>query len=47
MNEAAPFRDAERLDKKYKKGDYKALVKLNKDLKKTLLEIKRTECAYE
>lgn len=41
-----PFSGPEKLDSKYRKADYKALVRLNADLKRALLECNRTEASY-
>lgn len=47
VSNVTPFSSVDRIDSKYFKGDYAALVLLNRDLKNALLECKRTECTYE
>lgn len=47
VKDISPIVSADRLDTKYMKADYNALVTLNKDVKEAVLECKRAECAYE
>ena len=47
LREVNPITSHDRLDNKYAKANYDALVNLNKDVKEATLECKRAECSFE